>query len=177
MDAIDCILTRRSIRRYKPDPLPEGALERIIELASWAPSWANSQCVRYIAVSGQLKEQLVALLGTGNKATAVSQAPVVLAVCVIHGLSGALRDNPENEKGEAWTYFDCGGAVQTLCLAAKALGYGTLQIGAFNYEAVGDLLDIPVHLELMELVTVGIANIEPAPPARHSVKELLSYKK
>lgn len=176
MDAIDCILTRRSIRRYKPEPLPEGALERIIELASWAPSWANTQCVRYIAISGPLKEQLVILLGTGNKATVISQAPVVLAVCVIHGLSGALRDKPENEKGEAWTYFDCGGAVQTLCLAAHALGYGTLQIGAFNYESVGDLLDIPVNLELMELVAIGTADINPAPPARLSVNELLSYK-
>ncbi len=176
MDAVDCILTRRSIRRYKPDPLPQGVLERIIELASWAPSWANTQCVRYFAVTGQLKDRLVDLLGPGNKATAISQAPVVLAVCVIPGLSGVLRDQPDNAKGEAWTYFDCGGAVQTLCLAAHALGYGTLQIGAFNYTAVGDLLDIPVNLELMELVTIGIADIEPVPPLRRSVGELLSYK-
>ena len=176
MDAVDCILTRRSIRRYQTEPLPEGLLERIIELASWAPSWANSQCVRYFAVSGQLKDSLVELLGAGNKATAVSQAPVVLAVCVIHGLSGTLRDKPDNAKGEAWTYFDCGGAVQTLCLAAHALGYGTLQIGAFDYTAVSDLLDIPVNLELMELVTVGKSDIAPAPPARRPVSELLTYK-
>ena len=177
MDAIDCILTRRSIRRYRPDPLPEGTLERIIELASWAPSWANSQCVRYIAITGPLKNQLADFIGQGNKAIAISQAPVVLAICAIHGLSGVLRDQPDNEKGEAWTYFDCGGAVQTLCLAAHALGYGTLQIGAFNYTKVGDLLDIPVNLELVELVTIGLADIEPVPPPRRSVSELLSYKK
>jgi len=176
MDAIECILKRRSIRRYKPELLAEGDLERIIELASWAPSWANSQCVRYVAITGSRKAQLAEFLGQGSKAIAVSQAPVVLAVCAIHGKSGVLPGRPGNDKGDAWTYFDCGGAVQTLCLAAFALGYGTLQIGAFDYQGAAQLLDIPLDMELVELVAVGYADIDPAAPARLTVAELLDHR-
>ncbi len=177
MDALECIKTRRSIRRFKPIHLAPGTIEQLVELASWAPSWANSQCTRYLAVTGKQKDALAQVFHPGNNQIAVSQAAAVIAVCAIHGLSGTLRGGQPNAKGEAWTYFDCGGAAQTLCLAAHALGLGSVQIGAYDYQAVSQLLNIPATLELVELIAIGIPDIAPAPPSRKPVSELLFYQR
>ena len=55
MTAKECIYGRRSIRKYKPDPVDHALLESVIEAASYAPSWKHSQTIRYIAIEGELK--------------------------------------------------------------------------------------------------------------------------
>ena len=53
MNAKDCILGRRSIRRFKPDPVPHDVLEEIIELASYAPIKKSDCHGRHIYLSGK----------------------------------------------------------------------------------------------------------------------------
>jgi nitroreductase len=177
MEALECIRTRRSIRRFKPEHLAPGTIEQLIELAAWAPSWANTQCVRYLAITGEQKANLAQIINHGNNQIAASQAPVIIAICAIHDLAGKLRSGQPNPKGNAWTYFDCGGAAQTLCLAAHAMGLASLQMGAFDYAAVSQLLNVPDTMELIELVAIGIADGTPTAPARKPVPELLRYEK
>lgn len=62
MDAIECIRTRMSIRRFKPDPVPKELLLSIIETAMRSPSYKNSQPWEVVIVSGQKKEALTELL-------------------------------------------------------------------------------------------------------------------
>ena len=50
MDTTQCIQTRRSIRKYKSDPIDHTLLESIISTASYSPSWKNTQITRYIAI-------------------------------------------------------------------------------------------------------------------------------
>lgn len=50
MEAIECIKTRRSIRKYEDKPVDKSLIEEIIEVTRFAPSWKNSQTVRYIAI-------------------------------------------------------------------------------------------------------------------------------
>jgi nitroreductase len=50
MDLFEAIKTRRSIRRYTPDPVDDNKVEAILEAGRWAPSWANTQCWRFIVV-------------------------------------------------------------------------------------------------------------------------------
>ena len=50
MDVMEAIRTRRSIRRYKPDPVDEETLKTVLEAARLAPSWGNKQCWRFIVV-------------------------------------------------------------------------------------------------------------------------------
>lgn len=61
MDTTQCIQTRRSIRKYKPDPIDHTLLESIISTASYSPSWKNTQITRYIAIedSSILKKSLM----------------------------------------------------------------------------------------------------------------------
>ena len=58
MTAKECILTRRSVRKFKDTPVDHAILEGIIETASYAPSWKNTQITRYIAVEGDLKDRI-----------------------------------------------------------------------------------------------------------------------
>lgn len=62
MDAIECIRTRMSIRKFKPDPVPFDLLLKIIDTAKWSPSYKNSQPWEVVIVSGDKKEALSNLL-------------------------------------------------------------------------------------------------------------------
>ena len=50
MELMEAIKKRRSIRKYKPDPIPEEALGAVLEAVRWAPSWANTQCWEVIII-------------------------------------------------------------------------------------------------------------------------------
>ena len=59
MEYVKCVIERRSIRKFKSKPISENILENIIKVASYAPSWKNSQTTRYITVSDQkLKKEI-----------------------------------------------------------------------------------------------------------------------
>lgn len=62
MDTIECIRTRMSIRKFKPDPVPKEILFNIIDSAKWSPSYKNSQPWEVAIVSGQKKEELSKML-------------------------------------------------------------------------------------------------------------------
>ena len=59
MNTTDCIKTRRSIRNYKEDQIPQDLLKEVVELARFAPSWKNTQIARYYVVqTPQLKQKI-----------------------------------------------------------------------------------------------------------------------
>ncbi len=58
MEACEAIRQRKSIRAFKPDPVPHGTLKEIMELALRAPSWANTQPWEFAVVSGKELEQI-----------------------------------------------------------------------------------------------------------------------
>jgi nitroreductase len=62
MDAIECIKTRMSIRKFKPEPVPADLLTKVIDTAKWSPSYKNSQPWEVVIVSGKKKEELTELL-------------------------------------------------------------------------------------------------------------------
>ncbi len=71
MDAIECIKTRNSVRKFKDEPVPEALLGEVIETARWSPSYKNSQPWEVMVVSGDKKEglsrMLVDLLESGRE--------------------------------------------------------------------------------------------------------------
>ncbi|MEW6584271.1 MAG: nitroreductase [Nitrospirota bacterium] len=62
MDAIECIKTRMSIRKFRPDPVPMDLLMSVIDAAKWSPSYKNSQPWEVVIVSGNKKEALSKML-------------------------------------------------------------------------------------------------------------------
>src|SRR5512137_1132041 len=64
MELADVIRARRSVRRFKPDPVPREVLEKILELAQWAPSAMNRQDWRFLVIAGEKKEALLKITAT-----------------------------------------------------------------------------------------------------------------
>ena len=82
MELMETIRGRRTVRRYKPDPLPSGALDQILEAVRWAPSWANTQVWEVIAVvEEKAKTALRETLDKNPAHHALVEAPVVLVMC------------------------------------------------------------------------------------------------
>ena len=62
MDTLECIKRRQSIRGFKPDPVPRELLLKIIETASYSPSYKNTQPWEVMIVSGEKKRGLSSML-------------------------------------------------------------------------------------------------------------------
>jgi len=62
MDAIECIVTRASVRKFRTDPVPAEEIREIVRAAQWSPSFKNCQPWQVLAVSGSRKEELTTML-------------------------------------------------------------------------------------------------------------------
>lgn len=178
MTAKECILGRRSIRKFKSDAVDHELLKQIIETASYAPSWKHTQIARYIAVEGALKDK-IAEEGTQmfpNNGAIIKNAPMLIAVTVIKNRSGYERDGSfSTDRGDGWQMYDAGVASQTFCLAAYEAGLGSVIMGIFDRAVVTDLLQIPEDRELVALIPIGYPDEEPVAPRRKPVDELVSF--
>lgn len=179
MTAKECILGRRSIRKFKADPVSHELLAQIVETASYAPSWKHTQITRYIAIEGELKEKIAAegtSLYPGN-GKIISSAPLLVAVTVIKNRSGYERDGSfSTPRGDGWQMYDAGVASQTFCLAAYEQGLGTVILGLFDQAPIEAMLQLPEDRELVALIPVGYPDEAPAAPRRKPVEDLLSYQ-
>ena len=93
MNAKECIMGRRSIRSFTEAPVSHELISEIVEAASYAPSWKHTQIVRYIAVEGDLKDQVAKCTSAyPHNGEIIASAPMVIAVTIIKGRSGYERD-------------------------------------------------------------------------------------
>jgi nitroreductase len=182
MEVLDAIKTRRSIRRFTPQPVDDKILDAVLEAARWAPSWANSQSWRFIVVrdpgiKGRLAETLVGVLdGPNPAAKAINNAPVAIVACAEPGLSGYTKVEPRRQvtdKGDSWYLYDVALAMQNLTLAARSLGLGTVHVGSFNAGTVAEILGVPPNFRVVVMMPLGYPETEPAPRPRRELAELV----
>lgn len=176
MDVFQAIKERRSIRRYKPTPVSEDALNAVLEAARWAPSWANCQCWRFVVVRHpETKERLAQTLGQGNRAIpAIQSAPILIVACARLGRSGYRDGVLVTDKGD-WFMFDVALAMQNLTLAAHALGLGTLHIGRFDAKKAAQVLGVPEGVVVVEMMVLGYPDEAPPPRPRRELEKMVSY--
>ena len=179
MEVLEAIKTRRSVRKHKTTPVDDKTLEQVLEAARWAPSWANTQCWRFVKVQDEkVKAQLAEALSTNNPATdAIKNAPVVIVACAEIGRSGCYRGEPSTDKGVYWYMFDAGLAMQNLVLAAHALGLGTVHVGAFDAKKAESILGIPEGFCVVEMTPLGYPDQEAKAPARKELSEIAFHDK
>ena len=156
---IDSLVQHRSVRAYRPDPLPPGTLEALVAAAQSAPTSSNLQAWSVVAVENQgRKDRLAALAGNQKH---VSQAPLFL--CWIADLSRAARlGEAAGQAMEALAYLeaflvaviDAALAAQNALAAAESLGLGGVYIGGMRNhpEAVAAELGLPP----MAMVAFGL---------------------
>ena len=178
MDLMEAIKGRRSIRKYKADPVPEEALQKVMEAVRWAPSWANTQCWEVIvAKDAKVKAELATALSKGNPAlSSMSDAPIVLVLCGKKGISGFYKSQAATVKGD-WLMFDTGIAMQNLCLTAYSLGLGTVVVGLFDHKKVEEILGVPQDVEVVAMTPLGYPATEGVTPKRKEPSEFIFYEK
>ena len=178
MDLMEAIKGRRSIRKYKPDPVPESTLQKTMEAVRWSPSWANTQCWEVIAVRDpKIKSELATALSKGNPAlSSMTEAPLVIVLCGKKGVSGFKKGEATTVKGD-WLMFDTGLAMQTLCLTAHSLGLGTVIIGLFDHKKVEEILGVSPNAEVVAMTPLGYPAAEGIAPKRKEISEFVFNEK
>ena len=158
MEVFDAIRTRRSIRKYKPEPIPDEKLTSILEAARLAPSAGNRQPWRFVVV--QNKGLKKALAEAANNQTFLNDASAIIV---------AIGDP---EVSARWYERDPMIALEHIVLAATAMGYGACWIGAFDENAIKHLLKIPANVKIIALLPIGIPDEKPAPRPRKEFSEI-----
>jgi nitroreductase len=164
MELMEAITKRRSIRRYKPDPVPEEDIRYILEAARLAPSWANTQCWHFVVVTDQAVKDKVAEAGM----TFVARAPVVIVGCADPAKPGAKGDIPNY-------LVDMGIALEHLILAATERGLGTCWVGGFEEATARKALGVPENIRVVAMTPLGYPAEEPAARSRKSLEDIVSY--
>ena len=174
MDLMDAIRGRRSIRKYKPDPVPEEVLQKVMEAVRWSPSWANTQCWEVVVVKDpNMKSQLAnTLIGTNPARSSMTEAPLVVVLCGKKGVSGFKKGQAATDRGD-WLMFDTGLAMQTLCLAAHGLGLGTVVVGMFDHKKAEEILGVPQNVEVVAMTPLGYPGAEGSAPKRKDFSEFV----
>jgi nitroreductase len=154
MDFTKVIAQRRSVRKYKKDPLPERKLRRLYEALRLAPSGGNRQNHCFIFVKDEAKRLQIATQACHQEF--VAQAPILMAACCEPGGS-----------------FDVAIAVDHMILAAANAGLGTCWVGWFERDIVKRILGVPDSKEVPILVAIGSADEEPPARPRKPLEDLI----
>ncbi|MBI4284888.1 MAG: nitroreductase family protein [Chloroflexi bacterium] len=153
MDVLEAIRTRRSIRRYKKEPVPPELVAQILEAGRWAPSADNSQPWRFIVLEDALiREKCARLLYWGRF---LARAPLGIAITV-------------DPQATSCPIQDGALAAGNILLACHALGLGACWLDPTpTEEALVDLLAIPKGQVLVTVISIGYPD---ASPMKHRKK-------
>lgn len=147
MDAIEAILTRRSIRAYTGEPVAESDVDTILHAAMSAPSAGNQQPWQFVVTSDRARlEKWAEATPYGS---ILLKAPLAIAVCA---------DTRDLRHPVMWQQ-DCSAAVQNALLAVHALGLGAVWLGFWpkmeRVEPLRAALDLPEGVEPLCVLAIG----------------------
>ncbi len=165
MEVFDCIRNRRTVREFRPDPIPEEVLRKILQAGRWAPSSSNSQPWHFVVVQDPATLKRLGEIAT--QGTFVANAPVVIAI---------VMDNAPRPQ------LDAGRAIQQMELVAWSEGLGTCFVGVRQEEqqrAVKSLLGIPAELELITVMPYGyrVTGTQRVGTPRKAISEMVHREK
>jgi nitroreductase len=199
MTTKEAIAARRSIRKFKPDPVPEEQLTELLDAARLAPSGSNSQPWRFKIVTDAATK--AALMAAAHQQKFIAAAPVVLVCCVdiqgyidgslstIQELSASgdlpsgmvlemrrrteeLRKSPRDEIA-ARVSFNIGIAGEHIALRALDFGLGTCWVRALDEKKIRELFHWGENLFVAALMPLGYPAESPQPRKRRTLPEIL----
>jgi len=181
---LELVMKRRSTHAYKPDPVSDEDVDKILEAARWAPSGANSQPWEFVVVKdAAVRAQIVELFKEqGEIAYKVEQtrspeyrhpsyreprparygfaaAPVYIVTCGDPRTKEAYPLPAKLDRGESNYYSSLASAFLYMHLAATALGLGCQWVSASGMDLMQGrlkgLLDIPYELDIYDMMALG----------------------
>ena len=204
---LELVKKRRSIRRFKPDPIPDEYIWKILEAARWAMSGGNAQPWEFIVVKDQETKNLIGRalfeqrkveyeieqtripelrhqgLATPPSPPNFVDAPVLIVVCGDRRTlqASVLAQNFVPGEGGTGAAFmkNMANPTQNMQLAAAALGLGSqwISLDRTTEEVIKHILGVPAVLEIHTIVPVGYAAIDPLPPYRRELNEIVHLER
>ncbi|MEW6622674.1 MAG: nitroreductase family protein [Bacillota bacterium] len=199
MDLMEVVRTRRSIRKYKPDAIPQDLLREILEAARLAPSGVNRQPWRFVLVADPQLKKLIKAASFNQRF--VEEAPLLVVCCadlqayksenvrkrVTELIDiGALAKESINwypqENDDEKTLLTKYGlgvtlnvaiAVEHLVLAAASFGLGTCWVQRMKPEEIRNILGLPDNMLVVALLPMGYPAEDPGPRPRLSLDEII----
>lgn len=198
MTIMDDIKERRSIRKYKTQPLDRKIIDEIITAGISAPSAKNRQPWKYIVYTGESKNELLVEMERGllrerddnailpnlksglgdafNTLRIMREAPVLIIILNTNGSSPFENIDTDKRISEICDSLSIGASVENMLLKATALGIGSLWIAntCFAYHELIDHIET-IH-QLVGAVSLGYADETPAARPRKSLEEVVEYR-
>ena len=153
-ETLETMWKRRSVRKYKSDPIPDDDLNLILEAARRAPTGGNRQKWRMVVVADPDMRKKTA--EACSRQMWMADAAVIL--CMV------------TEPGEGKVNGTI--VLDHAILAATSLGYGTCWVGAYDEGKVKEVLGIPADYGIVCLTPVGVSSEVPAARPRKEPSEL-----
>ncbi len=164
MDTLEAIFTRRSVRDFKTDPIPEKDLHDLLRAGMQAPSARNEQPWHFIVIDDP--DLLHAIPEFHRASQMLMEAPLAILVC---------SDRKLESKRASWLQ-DCSAATQNILLAAHAKGLGAVWLGIFpdseRVFGMQSLLEMPKDIRPVSLVAVGYPASTPEPADRFKAERV-----
>lgn len=169
MEVMEALKGRQSVKSYLPTPVEEEKLHKVLEAGRLAPSSYNSQCRRFIVVTDPAVKK--AIHDKAGTQPMIEQAPVVIVVCA--------TPDPDHEDampcGEVKHPIDMALSGAYMMLEAYDQGLGTCWLGAFNADAVKEVLNIPEDVKVVTMIPLGYHDGTQPRRDRKPLEEIISY--
>lgn len=149
---MEAIRRRRTVRRYKADPVSEDKINHVLEAARLAPSYYNEQSWRFIVITqDQIKEKVLKCLSALSRITLNPVPPVLIVGCADPKKSAIKGD-------QQYYLVEMGIAMEHMILAATEMGLGTAWISAFDENTVKQILGIPESVRIVAITPLGYSD-------------------
>ncbi len=184
---LELVEKRRSIRRFKPDPIPDEYADKIIEVARWAPSGLNIQPWEFVLVKDrELKDRIVKLLEKGEapprEPMDYGNAPVFIILLGDPRTKAGLppRLAADNKMNQPVFISSLANAFLYMHLAATSLGLVSQWMSRVKFPFVQPelkkLLGIPDEFQVYDMMVVGYPDGEPKPRIVRDKEEMIHYE-
>ena len=196
---LELVRARRSIRKFREDPIPQETLHSLIEAASWAPSASNRQDWEFTVITSEnVKEEMKKLVWSRwesllrrEKEDAVTeglrsylknfdwfaQAPVLIVISAKRPEAFLCNMFGDAAEGIAGTSVSAAMAAENLMLAAHASGVGSCCVTGplAAEEELKGLLGMGKRRRIVCLIALGYPAEQPAAPGRKPVERIAKY--
>jgi len=163
----ELINKRYSVRAYKPDPVEDDKLTRVLNAARLAPTAANRQPIQFVVVHTAGRERELKRIYSKDWFTT---APIVICACSLPAQAWVRVD------GRNYYEVDIAIALDHLILAATDLGLGTCWIAAFDASAAQEVLGLPEGVIPMLFTPLGYPADQPKEKKRKALADLIRYE-
>lgn len=188
----DIFKNRRSVRKFKPTPIPDEHIMKILDMARSAPTSGNQQPWKFLVIQdkeklNRLKEECISsALERARKGKNLSEKQLeAMRERYTKNLEGYLSAplfvlvlTDKNSQYPSYNIYDGSLAAGYLIIAARALGYGTVfTTDSFPFEAIKKVFEIPDNFERICFIPLGIPESWPAAPEKKPLREFAVFER